>query len=193
MVTTLALSLVIAVITTKMDNPETMHYLLQRLFSFNDGFYPIITMVAYGITSMTIGILWKKHSVPIILMSLFLYSGVSLLPSNSTSAQVIVTAISGPVRLVINYFVCITLIKVPIAQQFTVFFATIGRFSLLSFIFHRVFLQILLFIVELKQPDVSIEILFFFISLLNLAGTWALCVSRLRFPKWNRIFKALYL
>ena len=189
----LVLSFFIAVLTTSIFDQESNHYLLQRLLFEGDGFFPILPMVMYGVICISIGALWQKHSTQIILVSVIGYYFVVFLYSEIVIARVAFAAISGPTRLIIIIFICTGLLRLKMLHPLNSFFATIGRFSLLSFLLHRIILQAMNVVLGIIDLPFSIELLVCAIVFLNLVCLWLACLSRLCYPKWNTFLRSIYL
>jgi hypothetical protein len=187
------LSLVLAILTTNVIAEDSIHYLLRRLLFTGDGFFPIIPMVLYGMISIVIGTIWRDNHKFIILVTVIVYFCLSLLYPTNDIALMIVTAISGPARLVIINFVSILLTKLRFIDVVTDFLSTIGQFSLQSFLLHRIILQALFFLANLVQLSINIELLTLLIFFTNLAGIWFACWARMQSPKLNTLLKTCYL
>ena len=79
----LVLSLITAGIISSIADPDGLHYLLRRLLIENDGYFPFLPMVLYGIISIAIGALWDTHLVPVIVISSLIYYAVTFMTAQS--------------------------------------------------------------------------------------------------------------
>lgn len=190
---TLILALVTAVIIINIPDLDGLHYLLRRLLFENDGYFPILPMVLYGIISIAIGTMWDAHLMLVMVITSILYYGTTFLYPRSAVARIVFGAVNGPARLVIVNFISLLLLKPALMRPVTDFFSTIGRFSLLSFLLHRIFLNVLIVAIGILQLQVSVELLFFVIVALNLVGIWLICAGRLRYLKLDVFLKKMYL
>lgn len=186
------LAFLTAMLSHNISESDNIHYLVRRLLIDCDGFFAILPMLLYGLISICIGSLWRKSAVLIIVMTLIMYYGLVWMQRYTLFAEIAFEAINGPARLIIIILVCLVLIRISVFTPLTKSLSTIGRYSLLSFLLHRILLQGLVVIAN-KLPSVSRNLSFFMFVTANMVALWLVSFIRLHNPAWDNALRRIYL
>lgn len=173
------------------------HHVLDLLFGSGLGGFPVVPIVSSGALGFLVGRLWQP------LRDRFdtrtcLAIGVFFVAAGQVTS--VAPAVVGPLltRTVVDlsHFLLIMALALAVtrwssSRRALGFVSALGSFSLLTFLLHRIFEQVLN--LGLKHFDVPGELVYAACLSGGVFGSVAVIVLRRRFAAWNRALRAVYL
>jgi hypothetical protein len=195
-------SLVVQGITSVLENSSEVPHLLDILFVGGIGGFRVCALFMYGTIGIVIGTLWMRNGeystkigTKICVIFIGSYVLLRILRINFPFWWVEITyqAILGPSRFLVLLLVAMGIDKSGFLSFPGDFLSCIGRYSLFSFLMHRICLQVMDKSLRMSKIRLIPEFHYLILLLLTMTCIQRLCRIRDRNQAYNLFLKRFYL